>query len=83
MKARLILKAKSAQAATDLAARIRNEPQRLLRLQDSDQLLYVQPPEVDVSGADIQLRFDVPENSARLILQRFAKTNPVSSMAEN
>jgi hypothetical protein len=83
VKARLILKAKSAEAATDLAARIRNEPQRLLRLQDSDQLFYVQPPEVDVSGADIQVRFDVPENSARLILQRFAKTSPVSSMAGN
>jgi hypothetical protein len=83
VKARLILKAKSAQAATELAARIRNEPQRLLRLQDSDQLFYVQSPEVDVSGPDIQLRFDVPENSARLILQRFAKINPVNPMAGN
>ena len=83
VKARLILKAKSAQAATELAARIRNEPQRFLRLQDSDQLFYVQPPEVDVQGTDVQLRFDVPENSARLILQRFAKTNSVPSMAGN
>ncbi|MEY2503793.1 MAG: hypothetical protein QOJ05_1662 [Verrucomicrobiota bacterium] len=83
VKARLILKAKSAQAATELAARIRNEPQRLLRLQDSDQLFYVQSPEVDVAGPDIQLRFDVPENSARLILQRFAKINPVNPMAGN
>ncbi|HKP04536.1 MAG TPA: hypothetical protein VJU77_14385 [Chthoniobacterales bacterium] len=83
VKARLILKAKSAQAATELAARIRNEPQRFLRLQDSDQLFYVQPPEVDVQGTDVQMRFDVPENSARLILQRFARTNSVPSMAGN
>ena len=83
VKARLILKAKSAQAATELAARIRNEPQRFLRLQDSDQLFYVQPPEVDVQGTDVQLRFDVPENSARLILQRFARANSVPSMAGN
>jgi hypothetical protein len=76
VKARLILNAKSAQAATDLAARIRNEPQRLLRIQDSDLLLYLQPPEVETAGASVQLRFDVPENSARLLLQRFARISP-------
>lgn len=76
VKARLILNAKSAQAATDLAARIRNEPQRLLRIQDSELLLYLQPPEVETAGASVQLRFDVPENSARLLLQRFARTTP-------
>jgi hypothetical protein len=76
VKARLILDAKSAQAATDLAARIRNEPQRLLRIQDSDLLLYLQPPEIDASGTSVQVRFDVPENSARLLLQRFARATP-------
>jgi hypothetical protein len=85
VKARLVLKAKSSQAAGDLAARIRNEPQRLLRLQDSDLLLHVQPPEIDVQGANVQLRFDVPENSARLLLQRLAKTSPTTlvTAAEN
>ena len=83
VKARLILTAKSAKAAGDLAARIRNEPQRLLRLQDSDFLFYVQPPEVEVQGTNVQLRFDVPENSARLILQRLAKANPTPGIAEN
>jgi hypothetical protein len=76
VRARLILTAKSGQAAGDLAGRIRNEPQRLLKLQDSDLLLYAHPPEIEVDGANVQLRFDVPENSARLVLQRLAKTSP-------
>ena len=81
MKARLILKTKSSQAAGELAARIRNEPQRLLKLADSDLLFCAQPPEVEVQGANVQLRFDVPENSARLVLQRLAKTGPVPIVA--
>jgi hypothetical protein len=81
VKARMILKAKSPQAADELAARIRNEPQRLLKLADSDLLFYAQPPEVDVQGANVQVRFDVPENSARLLLQRLAKTGPVPAVA--
>jgi hypothetical protein len=83
VKARLILKAKSPQAAGELAARIRNEPQRLLKLADSDLLLYVQPPEVEVQGANVQLRFDVPENSARQVLQRLAKVSQVPAVAAN
>ena len=83
VKARLILKAKSGQAAEDLAAKIRNEPQRLLRMADSEQLLYAQPPEVEPQGANVQLRFDVPENAARLILQRLAKMPPTATVATN
>jgi hypothetical protein len=83
VKGRLILQTKSPQAAGDLAARIRNEPQRLLKLADSDLLLYVQPPDVEVQGSNVQLRFDVPENSARLVLQRLAKvTLPPAVAAE-
>jgi hypothetical protein len=81
VKTRLILQAKSPEAAGELAARIRNEPQRLLKLAESDLLLYAQPPEVDVQGANVQLRFDVPENSARLVLQRLAKTGPGPTVA--
>jgi hypothetical protein len=36
---------------------------------------------VDVQGSDVQLRFDVPENAARLMLQRLAKTEPAPTMA--
>jgi hypothetical protein len=81
VKARLVLKAKTTQAAGDLAARIRNEPQLLLKLADSELLWYAQPPEMDVQGPNVQLRFDVPENSARLVLQRLAKTTPVPAVA--
>ncbi|PZR76276.1 MAG: hypothetical protein DLM73_02915 [Chthoniobacterales bacterium] len=83
VKARLILQTKSTQAAGELAARIRNEPQRWLRLQDSDLLLYAQTPEVEVQGANVQMRFDVPENSARVLLQRIAKTNSTPIVAGN
>ena len=81
VKGRLILKAKSAEAAGDLAARIRNEPQRLLKLADSELLLYAQPPDVELQGTNVQLRFDVPENSARLLLQRLAKVTPAPAVA--
>ena len=81
VKARLILKAKTPEAAGALVARIRNEPQRLLKLAESDFLFYAQPPEVDVQGMNVQVRFDVPENSARLLLQRLAKIAPVPAVA--
>ena len=83
VKARLFLKMKSAQEATEMAARIRNEPQRWLRMPDSELMLHAQAPEVETQGADIQVRFDVPENSARLLLQRLAKANPAPTMAGN
>jgi hypothetical protein len=81
VKAKLLLKLNSADAASRLAANLRKEPQRWLRLQDSDLLLYVQPPEVVTQGSTLELRFVVPENSARLLLQRIAKTGPGSSVA--
>jgi hypothetical protein len=80
VKARLILQAKSAQAAEDLATRIRNDPQRLLKVADSELLLFVQPPEVEVQGTNVQLRFDIPENSARTVLQRLAKVTPTPTV---
>ena len=83
VKARLILTTKSAQAAEELANRIRNDPQRLLKVQDSELLLHAQPPAVEVDGANVELRFDVPENSARLLLHRLAKTSPAPTIAEN
>jgi hypothetical protein len=81
VKARIILRTKSAQAAGDLAARIRNEPQLLLKMANSELLFYAQPPDVEVQGANVQLRFDVPENSARLVLQRLAKISPAATVA--
>ena len=82
VRARLVLKMKTAKAADDLAQGMRDEPQRWLRLQDSELLLYAQPPEVTVTGTDVELRFNVPENSARLLLQRVAKSNPAPTVVE-
>lgn len=83
VKARLVLRCKSAQTAADLERSIKNEPQRWLRLQDTDLLFYAQTPEIDTQGTDLQLRFDVPEKTARLLLQRIAKTDGPPSLVGN
>ncbi|HEY2615375.1 MAG TPA: hypothetical protein VGI42_06670, partial [Chthoniobacterales bacterium] len=83
VRARLFLKLKSSQEANSLVDRIRNEPQRWLRMQDSNSLLYLQSPDIEAQGANLQLRFDVPENSARLLLQRIAKTDAAPALAGN
>ncbi len=82
VKARLFLRFKKDQVASDASQSIRNEPQRWLRVENSEMLLYRQTPEVEVQGTDLQVRFDVPENSARLLLQRIAKTT-TTQVAEN
>jgi hypothetical protein len=42
---------------------------------NSELLLYSRPPEVQRAGSsNLELRFEVPENSARLLLERLAKT---------
>ena len=81
IKAKLLLKMKSPEAASQLAANLGKEPQRWLRLQDSDLLLCAQPPELVRQGSNLELRFVVPENSARLLLQRIAKTGPGAAVA--
>lgn len=83
VKARLVLRCKSAQRATDLANLVKAEPQRWLRLQDSDVLLYAQVPEIDNQGTDLQLRFDVPEKTARVLLKRIAKIDSPAALADN
>ena len=83
VKARMVLGCKTAERAAQLGQAVKNEPQRWLRLQDSDLLLYAQPPEVDHQGTELQLRFDVPEKAARLLLQRIAKTDVSTAVADN
>ncbi len=75
MRARLFLKLPSAERATELAKGIHDEPQRWMRLQDSDQLLYTQTPEVLRQDNNLEIRFNVPENSVRLLLQRIARSD--------
>src|SRR2546423_1457788 len=81
VKARLFLKVKSPESASELTRSLHNEPQRWLRLQDSNLLLYAQPPEVTRQAATLELRFNVPDETARLLLQRIAKTDIGSSVA--
>ena len=75
MRARLLLKLPSTEKAAQLAKAIHDEPQRWMRLQDSDQLLYTQTPEISRQDNNLEIRFNVPENSVRLLLQRIARSD--------
>jgi hypothetical protein len=81
IKARLLLKTKSTETAVQLARQLHDEPQRWLHLQDSDLLLYKQPPEVTRQGTNLEVHFNVPEDAARLLLQRIAKTDTTATVA--
>jgi hypothetical protein len=81
VRARLFLKLKSPESASEFARALHDEPQRWLRLQDSNLMLYTQPPEITRQAANLELHFNVPEETARLLLQRIAKTDIVSSVA--
>jgi hypothetical protein len=81
VKARLFLKAKSPESASELARNLHSEPQKWLHLQDSNLMLYAQPPEITRQAATLELHFNVPEETARLLLQRIAKTDAANSVA--
>jgi hypothetical protein len=83
VRARLVVKCKSTGDATELSRLIKNEPQNWLGVEDSDLLLYAQPPEIESDGTDLELRFDVLEKTARLLLQRIAKTDGPPALAGN
>lgn len=82
VRARLLLKAKTPGDAQQISRRLRDEPQRWLRMADSTLVLFAQKPDVHVQGSNLEARFDVPESSARLILQRIAKTDAPQQVAE-
>lgn len=76
IKARLLLKMNSSKNAAELARNLHDDPQRWLRLADSELLLYSQPPEIQKQGeVNLELRFIMPEDSARMLLERLAKTD--------
>src|SRR5437660_4624493 len=82
VKARVLIKVNSTKNAADLARNLHDNPQQWLRLPDSQLLLYSQPPEVQRQGtSNMELRFAVPEDSARLLLERLAKTDIPQSVA--
>jgi hypothetical protein len=81
VKARVLVKVDSSKNAADLVRNLRDNPQQWLRLPDSQLLLYSQPPEVLRQGSsNLELRFAVPEDSARLLLERLAKTDTPEGM---
>ena len=75
VKAKLLLKLNSSERATELARNLHDAPQRWLRLPESELLLCSQPPDIQRRDTNLELRFTVPENSARLLLGRIAKTD--------
>jgi len=74
VKARILIKVNAPKNAADLARDLRSNPDQWLRLPDSPLLLYSQPPEIQTQGSsNLELRFTMPEDSARLLLERLAK----------
>jgi hypothetical protein len=81
VKARVLVKVNSSKPAAEIARNLQDNPQQWLHLPDSELLLYSRPPEVQRSGSsNLELRFEVPENSARLLLERLAKTEPAPAV---
>jgi hypothetical protein len=81
MRARLLLKLPSTDRAIALAKEIHDDPPRWLRLPDSDQLFYAQPPDVSRQDNNLEIRFNVPENTVRLLLQRISRSDMPTAAA--
>ena len=76
VKARILIKVNAPKKAADVARDLRSNAQKWLRLTDSSLLLYSQLPEIQTQGeSNLELRFTVPEDSARLLLERLAGTD--------
>ena len=82
VKARLLLKTNPDKSAADVARNLHDNPQSWLRLADSELLLFSQPPAIQRQGnSNLELRFTVPEDSARLLIERVAKIDAESAPA--
>jgi hypothetical protein len=82
VKARILIKVNAPKNATDVARDLRSNPDQWLRLPDSPLLLYSQPPEIQTQGnSNLELRFTMPEDSARLLLERLAKMDTPAAVA--
>jgi hypothetical protein len=44
-------------------------------------MLYAEPPEVIQHDANLEVRFNVPDETARLLLQRIAKVKSLTPVA--
>jgi len=76
VKARILIKVNAPKNAANVARDLRNNPKQWLGLPDSPLLLYSQPPDIQTQGtSNLELRFTMPEDSARLLLERLAGTD--------
>ena len=85
VKARILIKVNAPKTAADLARDVRNNLEQWLRMPDSKLLLYSQPPEIQTQGSsNLELRFTMPDESARLLLERLAGTDvPEAAVVED
>jgi hypothetical protein len=82
VKARILIKVNAPKNAAIVARDLRTNLDQWLRLADSSLLLYSQPPEIQTQGnSNLELRFTMPEESARLLLERLAKTDTPAAVA--
>ncbi len=82
VKARILIKVNAPKNANAVARDLRSNPEQWLRLPDSPLLLYSQPPEIQTQGnSNLELRFTMPEDSARLLLERLAKMDTPAAVA--
>jgi hypothetical protein len=82
VKARILIKVNAPKNAANVARDLRSNPDQWLRLPDSSLLLYSQPPEIQTQGSsNLELRFTMPEESARLLLERLAKMDTPAAVA--
>ena len=82
VKARILIKVNAPKNAASVARDLRSNSNQWLRLPDSPLLLYSQPPEIQTQGnSNLELRFTMPEDSARLLLERLAKTDTPAAVA--
>jgi len=82
VKARILIKVNAPKNAANVARDLRSNSNQWLRLPDSPLLLYSQPPEIQTQGnSNLELRFTMPEDSARLLLERLAKTDTPAAAA--
>jgi len=84
VKARILIKVNAPKNAADVARDLRSNLDQWLRLPDSSLLLYSQPPEIQTQGtSNLELRFTMPEESTRLLLERLAKMDAPVAVAAN
>jgi hypothetical protein len=82
VKARILIKVNAPRNAANVARDLRKNPNQWLQLPDSQLLLYSQPPEIQTQGnSNLELRFTMPEESARLLLERLAKMDTPAAVA--